>query len=104
EEQGELFDMASAELAIDRVKRVRDSVRKFFDGEVALQFVEVVAQRLHLPMLPFIKAPDEQMNSCVILRKPRGHLFTQENSRAFRDFQTTVNRVVVGDGDEIHPL
>jgi hypothetical protein len=55
-------------------------------------------------MLRFAQAPHEEMHRDAILGKMRGDLFAQKNTRSFRDFQASIDRIVVGDRHELHSL
>ena len=54
-------------------------------------------------VLRFINSPNEQVNLAWILRKISRNLFAYKSLQLTGDFQTALDRVVIGDCDEIHP-
>lgn len=43
------------------------------------------------------------MQLARIIRKTRRDLFADKSARQVRNLEATVDRIVIGDGDEIHP-
>jgi len=43
------------------------------------------------------------MDLAPVLREPRRHLLGDEDPGQIGDLQATVDPVVIGDGDEVHP-
>ena len=102
EEQHELLDVREREPVIDAVERMRDGVREVFRGEIFLQLEDVLAPRLQFPVLPRIDAPHEHVDFATGVGKARAHLLAEERARAAGDLEAAVDRVVVGDRDEVH--
>ena len=53
--------------------------------------------------MEFGDAPDQQGNAHPILGEGRRHRLAQEGSGLTGDLKAPVDRVIVGEGDEIHP-
>ena len=81
----------------------RNPVGDPFLGEILLQLVEIRTELLDLPVLGLSDAPDEQRDLHPVFRKSRGNRLADETSRQVTDLQTSLDRVIVREGDEIHP-
>src|SRR5258708_7002523 len=104
EEKNETLELRRLQFAVDAVKRMRDRVCDRFALQVTLQIENIHPQLRQLGMLRLRDSPDEEMNLAGILREIGRDLLADEGVLQLRDFQTTVDRVVIGDGNEVHPL
>src|SRR2546421_1056539 len=103
EEQNQTLEMRGLEFAVDAVERMRHGVGNFSALQIALQRKNIVPDNNDVGVLLFSNAPDQDVNLARILREISCDLFTNERVGQIADRQTTVDRVVVGNGDEIHP-
>src|SRR5436309_13822054 len=78
EEQNQSFEMRCLELAVDAVKRMRDSVCDFAALQVPLQRKNVVPDDDDVVVLLFGNAPDENVNLARIRWKIRRDLLANE--------------------------
>src|SRR6266480_1918824 len=102
-EQNQALEMRGFEFAVDAVKRMRDRVDNFSALQIALQRKNIVPDNDDIIVLLFSNAPHQDVNLAGVLRKISRDLLADERVRQIADRQTTVDRVVIGDGDEIHP-
>ena len=70
--------------------------------EELLKIENVIAKGDDLRVLRFGQAPDEQMNLARVLRKIGRNLLAYECVGQIRNAETALDRVVIGQGDEIH--
>src|SRR5437870_5118465 len=103
EEQNESLEVRRFELAVNAVERMRDRMRDLTGLQISLERENVVAEQDDVVVLLFGNAPDQNMNLARVLREIGRNLFTNERVRQIANGQTTVDRVVIGDRDEIHP-
>src|SRR3954454_24213864 len=103
-EKDQAFEVRRLEFAVDAVQRMRDRVRDRLALQVSLQLEDVVAQPGDLCVLRFRDSPDEKINLAGILRKMSRDLLAQKCVRQLRDPERSVDRVVIGDGYEVHAL
>src|SRR4029077_5787635 len=104
EEKDQPLQMRGGELAVDAIERVGDSVRNSIFCQVLLQLENVATEDGNIVMLRWRYPPNEHMNLTRILRKIGGNLFANKSQRLICNRQTTVNAVVIRDGDKIHPV
>ena len=104
EEKNQALPVVEGEPFVDRPERMRHSVRDILRLEPRSQGVNVPPQGLYLMMLRLGDPPGEEVHFNVILGKKCGNFFTDEGPRLPRDLETTVNRVVVRERDEIKTL
>jgi len=95
--------MRGLEFTVDAVERMRYRVRDFPALQISLQRKNIVPDNNDIVVLFFGDAPDQDVNLAGVLRKIRRDLFADKCIRQIADLETTVDRVVVGDGDKIHP-
>src|SRR5437867_620707 len=103
EEQNESLEMRRFKLAVNAVERMRDRVRDLTGLQISLERKNIVANEDDVGVLAFGNAPDQNMNLAWVLRKIGRNLFTDERVGQIANGQATVDRVVIGDGDKIHP-
>src|SRR2546423_5904811 len=103
EEQDQTLEVRGVQLAVDAVKRMRHRMRDRLSLEITLQIENVVAQLNDLAMLCLRDSPDEDMNLAWVLGKVGRYFFADEGSGQVGDLKISLDRVVVGNGDEIHP-
>ena len=71
---------------------------------VVCDVVDVVRQSLKLSVIVLRDAEDEQVQLALIFREPAGDFFADQHIIALgSEREDAVDRVVIGDGDEIHP-
>ena len=75
--------MRRAELAIDAVERMRDSVGDRVLLEESLEIENIVAQAHNLRVLGFEETPDEQIDFTRILRKISSNLLADKSIAEF---------------------
>ena len=102
EEQNQPLEMRCLELAVDAVKRMCDCVRDLCALQIALERENIVPDNDDVLVLLFGDAPDQKVNLAGILRKISRDLLADKRVREIADLQTTVDCVVVGNGDETH--
>src|SRR6185436_8208686 len=71
--------------------------------QVPLQIEDVFANTFDIAMLLFRNAPDQNMELADIVRKVSCNLLADEGPRRVGNFKTAVDRVVIGNGNVIHP-
>ena len=103
EEKDEALEMGNLQLAVDTIKRMRDGVGDLPGVKIALQGKNVIAKDHDVRVLRFGDSPDEDVNLARILRKIGRNLLADECIRQIRDFEATIDRIVVRDRDVIHP-
>ncbi len=104
EKQNEPFPMLDRKTLVHRPERMRHGMRDVLGLEVAREFVNVAPHALDLHMLFFGDTPREKVHFDVILRKESGDFLANEGARLICNFQTALDRVVVGEGDKIKSL
>src|ERR1700736_3132235 len=102
EEQNQSFQMRCFEFAIHAVERMRDRVRDFAALQIPLQRKNIVPKDNDIVVLLFGNAPDQDVNLTRVLREVSGDLLADEGIGQVANLETTVDRVVVRDGHEIH--
>src|SRR6476619_1758165 len=95
--------MRGGQLAVDAVKRVSDGVHQGLLLQEGLKVENVVAKAADLGVLRLRKSPDEEVNFTRILRKISRNLLAYKSIRQCRNGQASLNGVVVGDGNKVHP-
>ena len=80
-----------------------DGVNNLLALQVALQIENILAQLRDFVVLRFGNSPGQQIYFAWVLGKIRRDLFAEERIRQVRNLETTCNRIVIGDGNEIHP-
>ena len=83
---------------------MRHGVRDPLRFDVFRDAVDVVRQRAKLTVLLRVDAEHQQVQLAIVFGKPAGDfLADQDVVSGPRQREHAVDRVVVGDGDEIHP-
>src|SRR5216684_7802769 len=103
EEQNETLEMRRLQFSINAVERMRDSMNNFFFLKISLQIENVVAQANDFAVLRFSNSPRQQIYLAWILRKIGRDLLAQKSIGQIGNLQTTLDCVVVGNCDKIHP-
>jgi hypothetical protein len=102
-EKNEPLEVGGLEFAVNAVERVGSGMRDLLPMQISLKVENVFARRRNDAMLLFGQPPGEEVYLTDILRKICRNLFTYKDITMFVDLQTTIDRVVIGDGDEVHP-
>ena len=71
--------------------------------QVPLQIEDVFADTFDIAMLLFRNAPYQNVQLAGIMRKVGSNLLADEGPRQVRNFQAAIDRVVIGNGNVIHP-
>jgi hypothetical protein len=103
EEHQQLFHVLQGEPAVDPEEGVGDRVEDVLVQQVLPEAVEVVPQPLDLGVLLLGDPEHQAVDGAAVFGKPGGHLRGEEHPRQVGDLQGSGHRVVVADGDEIHP-
>ncbi len=103
EKEDEPLEMRGRELAVDAVKRVRDGVGDRLLLQEGLEVENVLTQPDDLAVLDLVQAPGEQIYFAWVLREISRNLLTDKCIGMRGNRETTLDGVVVGDGDEVHP-
>ena len=103
EEQQQFLEVGDAKFFVHLVKRMCNGMGDVVLRQVFLQVVDILAQALDFAVLRLVDSPHEQMHLAAVLGEIGRHLLADECARLVRDFEATLDAVVVGDGDEIHP-
>ena len=104
EEQNQPLEMRGLQFAVDAVKRMRHRMHDRLALQIGLQLEDVVARAHDLCVLRFRDSPNQQVNLAGIVREISRDLLADESVRQVGDLQAALDRVVIGDGDEIHPF
>jgi hypothetical protein len=80
-----------------------DSVRDLCVLKVSLQIEDIFADAFDVAMLLFGNPPHQNMQLAAIVREVSSHLFADERARQMCNFEATIDRIVVCNGDVIHP-
>ena len=78
------------------------TMREVILNEVLLEFVDIRLESLDLHMLAFRDSPDQNRDAATILREEGRHRFADEDPGQVRYFQTSLDRVIIGEGEEVH--
>src|SRR5882757_5383887 len=71
--------------------------------QVALQIEDVFTDAFDIAMLLFRNAPPQNVQLAGVVRKVSSNLLADEGPRQVRNFQATIDRVMIGNGHVIHP-
>jgi hypothetical protein len=82
---------------------VRDCVSDLRPLQVPLQIENVFADAFDIAMLLFRNPPHQNVQLAGVVRKVSGDLLADEGPAQVRNFQTAIDRVVIGNGNVIHP-
>ncbi len=104
EEENQALEMRDLQFAVDAVKRMRHRMHDRCALQIGLELEDVLADAHDLRVLGFRDSPNEEVDLAGILREISRDLFADEGVRQVGDLQAALDCVVVGDGDEIHPL
>ena len=104
EKQNQPLPMVDRKPFVHRPERMGHRVRDLLRLEVAGQVIDIAAQPLDFRMLRFGDAPGEQVHLDIVLGKKCGDFLAEKNPRLARDLQAAVDRVMVGEGDEVEPI
>src|SRR5260370_35135419 len=102
EKQHEPFEMRGLEFAVDAVKRMRNRVGNIRSGEITLQCENIFPEDDDVVVLLSGNAPDQDVNLAGVLWKIGRDLFADKGIWQIANLKTAVDRVVIGDGDEVH--
>src|ERR1700730_9409301 len=102
DEKNQTLEMRGFEFAVDAVERMGYGVTDSRALEIALEFENVRSPGRAFGVLRLGYAPNKQMKFALILRKISRNLFTDKSMFLRRDLQIPIDRVVIGDRDEVH--
>ena len=103
EEQRQTHQVSRTKLVGKTLEGHGNSMDDSGPGKILLEFVDVRPELLNLAVLGFGYTPDEQRDAHPVLGECRRHRLTQEDTPLTGNLKTPVNRVVIGEGDEVHP-
>ena len=72
--------------------------------KIPLQIEDIFAHAFDIAMLLFRNPPDQNVQLAGVIRKVSSNLLADESPRQMRNFQATIDRIVIGNGDVIHPM
>ena len=104
EKQNQPFPVIHRKAFVDRPERMRHGVRDALLLEVARQLVDIAPQPLDLRVLRLGETPSENMDLHIVLGEKRRDFLAEKCSGLAGDLQTSVDRVVVGERDEVEAL
>jgi hypothetical protein len=102
-EKDQSLQMRSRQFAVDTIEGVGDGVGDSFLLQEDLQIKNVAAEGHNLLMLGGGNPPNEQVNFAWIKRKISRNLFANKSILVFSNLKATLDGVVIGDRDKIHP-
>jgi len=82
---------------------VRDCVSDLRTLQVSLQIEDVFSHVFDITMLLFRNAPHQNVQLAGIVGKVSSNLLADEGPRKVRNFQAAIDRVVIGNGNIVHP-
>jgi hypothetical protein len=82
---------------------VRDCVSDLRTLQIPLEIEDVFADAFDIAMLLFRNAPHQNVQLACIMRKVGSNLLADEGPRQVRNFQAAIDRIVIGNGNVIHP-
>ncbi len=94
--------MVEGQAIVDAEERVRHDMHDALAAGVGAELVEIALQSLQLAMLRLRDSQDKDVQIAAVLRKGHGLLAREERSGQVSDVQRAGDRIVVGDGDEVH--
>ena len=103
EQQEQPLEVPALELVVLPVDRMGDAVGDAIALDVLGDVVNVRRKLLQRVVILGGDAVDQHVHLAVVLGKPAGQLLADEHILARRDARHAFDRVVVGDGDEVHP-
>ena len=102
EQQRELLEVQGGEFFVDAVKRVGEGMSDVFRSQEGLHFVNVFAGVVDLAVLGLGDSPDEKVDTAFVLGKIDGDFFADDHAGQVRDLEAPFDRVLVGEGHEVH--
>ena len=101
-QEQELLEMVNIQATVYRPERVRQGMGDILLLEIVHHGIDVLPQFLDLPMLFLVDVIDQDMHLTAVLREIAGDFLADKGIGQVGDFQTTVDIVVIGDGNPIH--
>jgi hypothetical protein len=103
EQQQQPLKVPALQLLVLAVDRVGDGVGDLFARDIGGDVVDVFRQRLQRLVVGAADAVDEDVHLALVLGEPARELFADEHAGLpVDDPQHALDRVVVGDRDEVH--
>ena len=102
EEQNQPLKMRALQFSVDAVKGMSDGVCDFRALQIPLQRKNVIANDHDIVVLFLRDAPDQDVDLAGVLRKISCDLLADKSVGQIANCETAIDRVVIGDGDEIH--
>ena len=103
EEQRKPHDVDRAEFVLKSAKRRADAMGDAMLLKILLEFVDVGAELLDLTVLAFRNPPDQQGDPAPILGEKGRDRLAQKDAGEIGYLQASADRVIIREGDEIHP-
>ena len=103
EEQNQALEMRCIQFAIDAVERMSNRMRDHFALQKLLQIENVFPQDQNLSVLRLGNSPNEQIYFAGISRKISRNLLAHESTSKIAKLEAAIDRVVIGNREEMHP-
>jgi hypothetical protein len=103
EQHKPLFDRGSIERDVERDHRVGQNVDESGFSQIVDQPVDIGAPRLDLDVVGRGQPVDQNVDRVTVFGRDGGDLFAGEELGFVRERQRPVDRLVVGEGDDVHP-
>ena len=103
EQEQQLLDGVAVEAPVEVEQRVGDEVDDALRAHQVDELVDVLPRRQQVRELPLRDAEGDDVQAAAGLGQVGAQLGAQEGPRQVRDLERPGDRVVVGDGDEVHP-
>src|SRR5271166_5180681 len=104
EEKDQLLHMIGGQLPSHVVKRMSNRMTDSGVRQIFPELKNIPSDLLDLDVLRLGQVPEEQVDVHLIIRKPGRNLLADENIRKLGDLETSVDPVVIGEGNVCHPL
>ena len=102
-EENKSFEVRCSQLPVDAVERMSDCMGNLRSREILLQLINIVSDGDNFLVLGLGYSPRQNVNLARILRKISCNLLANECLRQINDLEAALNRIVIGNGDVIHP-
>ena len=84
------------------METLRHPMSEVILNKVLLEFVDIGLERLDFRVLALRDPPDKNRDTATILREDGGHRLADKDPGQMSDFQTALDRVIIGEGEEVH--
>ena len=102
EEDQDLLDVIEGQAVVDAKQRMRHDMHDALAAGEGAKVVEIALQALQLAMLRLGDAEDQDVEVAAVLGKGDGLFAGEKGPWQVRDVERAGDRVVIGDGHEVH--